>query len=191
MQDLRSSHDLRSSFEDHIVGLRRYARSLVGDPSESDDLVQECMLRALSASHLWPQIRNVRAYLFTVLHHAHVDYRADQRKRLPAAPLEQIEHLLHTYGNQDARLELRDMSRALAALSAEQREIVLLIAIDGLSYEEVSRRLSIPIGTVMSRLFRAREALRYLMAGRGKKTVQNAKGPGAREVSSAGGFAAA
>lgn len=191
MQDLRSSHDLRSSFEDHIVGLRRYARSLVGDPGESDDLVQECMLRALSASHLWPQIRNVRAYLFTVLHHAHVDYRADQRKRLPAAPLEQIEHLLHAYGNQDARLELRDMSRALAALSAEQREIVLLIAIDGLSYEEVSRRLSIPIGTVMSRLFRARETLRYLMAGRGRKPVQNAKRPGARKVSSAGGFAAA
>ncbi|MHB1217233.1 MAG: RNA polymerase sigma factor [Alphaproteobacteria bacterium] len=183
--------DLRSSFEDHLAGLRRYARSLVGDPVESDDLVQECMLRALSASHLWPQIRNVRAYLFTVLHHAHVDYRADQRKRLPAAPLEQIEHLLHAYGNQDARLELRDMSRALAALSAEQREIVLLVAIDGLSYDEVSRRLSIPIGTVMSRLFRAREMLRYLMAGHGRKERQTAKKPCAHEVPRARELAAA
>jgi RNA polymerase sigma-70 factor, ECF subfamily len=184
-------HDLRSSFEDHMAGLRRYARSLVGDPGESDDLVQECMLRALSASHLWPEIRNVRAYLFTVLHHAHVDYRADQRKRLPAAPLEQVEHLFHAQGNQDVRLELRDMSRALATLSAEQRKIVLLIAVDGLSYEQVSRRLSIPIGTVMSRLFRARETLRYLMAGRDKKDVQNAKKPYARGARTANELAAA
>ena len=66
------------------------------------------------------------------------------------------------------------MSRALAALSAEQRKVVLLIAVDGLSYEEVSRRLSIPIGTVMSRLFRARETLRYLMTGHAIDT-QNAK----------------
>jgi RNA polymerase sigma-70 factor, ECF subfamily len=183
--------DLRSSFEDHMTGLRRYARSLVGDPGESDDLVQECMLRALSASHLWPQIRNVRAYLFTVLHHAHVDYRADQRKRLPAAPLEQVEHLFQVHGNQDTRLELRDMSRALAALSAEQRKIVLLIAIDGLSYEEVSQQLSIPIGTVMSRLFRARETLRYLMTGRDGKDLQTAKKPRARETKSADEFVAA
>jgi len=184
-------HDLRSSFEDHMAGLRRYARSLVGDPAESDDLVQECMLRALSASHLWPQIRNVRAYLFTVLHHAHVDYRADQRKRSSAAPLEQVEHLFHAYGNQDSRLELRDMSRALATLPDEQRTIVLLIAIDGLSYEEVSRQLSIPIGTVMSRLFRAREALRYLMAGSAKKKQKIGNNPGALGVESVAELAAA
>lgn len=183
--------DFRSSFEDHLSGLRRYARSLVGDPCESDDLVQECMLRVLSASHLWPQIQNVRAYLFTVLHHAHVDYRADQRKRMPAAPLEQVEHLFHAQGNQEARLELRDMSRALTALSDEQREIVLLIAIDGLSYDEVSRRLSIPIGTVMSRLFRARETLRYLIAGRARKDVRNARKPIARGIARAGELAAA
>ena len=184
-------HDLRSSLEDHMAGLRRYARSLVGDPGESDDLVQECMLRALSASHLWPQIRNVRAYLFTVLHHAHVDYRADQRKRLPAAPLDQVEHLFHAYGNQDSRLELRDMSRALATLSEEQRKIVLLVAIDGLSYEEVSQRLSIPIGTVMSRLFRARETLRYLTAGASKKSKKDGNNPAPRSIRSAPALAAA
>lgn len=184
-------HDLRSSFEDHMAGLRRYARSLVGDPGESDDLVQECMLRALSASHLWPQIRNVRAYLFTVLHHAHVDYRADQRKRLPAAPLDQVEHLFHAYGNQDSRLELRDMSRALATLSKEQRKIVLLVAIDGLSYEEVSQRLSIPIGTVMSRLFRARETLRYLTAGASNKSKKDGNNPAPRDIRSAPALAAA
>ena len=184
-------HDLRSSFEDHMAGLRRYARSLVGDPGESDDLVQECMLRALSASHLWPQIRNVRAYLFTVLHHAHVDYRADQRKRSPAAPLDQVEHLFHAHGNQDSRLELRDMSRALATLSEEQRKIVLLIAIDGLSYEEVSQRLSIPIGTVMSRLFRARETLRHLTAGTGKKRKRDQSDPVPQGVTGAAVLAAA
>lgn len=184
-------HDLRSSFEDHLAGLRRYARSLVGDPGESDDLVQECILRALSASHLWPQIRNVRAYLFTVLHHAHVDFRADQRKRMPVAPLDQVEHLFHTHGNQNARLELRDLSRALATLSPEQRKIVLLIAIDGLSYEEVSKHLSIPIGTVMSRLFRARETLRYFMAGSIGKGAKNSKSPRARATESVGEFAAA
>lgn len=165
--------DLRSSFENHLTGLRRYARSLVGDTSESDDLVQECMVRALSASHLWPQIRNVRAYLFTVLHHAHVDYRNDRRKRMPAAPLEEVEHHIPIPADQQVRLELRDMSRALTALSEEQRVIVLLIALEGLSYEQVSQRLSIPIGTVMSRLFRAREALRLFMAGQAKTLIAN------------------
>lgn len=169
-------HDLRSSFEDHLIGLRRYARSLVGDPGESDDLVQECLLRALSASHLWPQIRNVRAYLFTVLHHAHIDYRNDRRKRQPAASLDQVEHEFPTQGDQDARLELRDMARALAALSEEQRRVVLLVAMEGLSYQEVSQRLAIPIGTVMSRLFRAREMLRYLVAGYTKEVMQNGTG---------------
>lgn len=165
-------HDLRSSFEDHLSGLRRYARALVGDPAESEDLVQECMLRALSASHLWPRIRNVRAYLFTVLHHAHVDYRNDRRRWLPTAPVDQMENRLQAPAPQHARLELRDMAEALASLSEEQRDVVLLVALDGLSYEEVSNRLSIPIGTVMSRLFRARETLRNLMAGDGKQAAR-------------------
>ena len=158
-------HDVRSSFEDHLASLRRYARSLVHDPIESDDLVQECMLRALSAPHLWPKIRNMRAYLFTVLHHAHADFRNDQFRRRSICHPDMTEHQLPVQGNQDSWLELRDMDRALMSLPKEQRDVVLLIGLDGFSYEEASRHLSVPIGTVMSRLFRARDALRHFTAG--------------------------
>lgn len=163
-------HDMRSLFEDHLMGLRRYARSLVNCAGDSDDLVQECILRVLSSPHLWPNVRNVRAYLFTTLHHAHADYRSDQRKRLSAALPEQIEYQIPIQGNQYACLELRDMTRALTSLSKGQRDVVLLIGLEGLSYEEVAQRLSIPIGTVMSRLFRARDMLRYLMVGQIKSS---------------------
>lgn len=168
-------HDLRPSFEDHLPGLRRYARSLVNDSAESDDLVQECILHALSAPHLWPRIRNVRAYLFTVLHHAHADSRNSQRRWLSTATLEQLERQLPIQSNQEARLEFRDMARALTSLSEEQRNVVLLVALHGVSYEEVGRQLFIPIGTVMSRLFRARNTSQSFMTGQARKSRRGNK----------------
>ena len=145
-----------------IPRLRRYARALTGDPSRADDLVQDTLERALSRFSLW-RPGNLRAWLFTIMHNlfvnqiksaAHVDYLADDL--LPDLPLR---------ATQSDNLELRDLDRALGRLTAEQREVILLVGLEDLSYEDAAKVIGSPIGTVMSRLSRGRERLRALLAG--------------------------
>jgi RNA polymerase sigma-70 factor (ECF subfamily) len=145
-----------------IPRLRRYARALTGDASRADDLVQDTLERALSRFSLW-RPGNLRAWLFTIMHNifvnqikaaAHVDYLADDL--LPDLPLR---------ATQTDNLELRDLDRALGRLSADQREVLLLVGLEDLSYEETARIIGSPIGTVMSRLSRGRERLRALLSG--------------------------
>lgn len=145
-----------------IPRLRRYARALTGDTSRADDLVQDTLERALSRFSLW-RPGNLRAWLFTIMHNtfvnqvksaAHVDYLADDL--LPDLPLR---------ATQSDNLELRDLDRALGRLTAEQREVLLLVGLEDLSYEETAKVIGTPIGTVMSRLSRGRERLRALLAG--------------------------
>jgi RNA polymerase sigma-70 factor (ECF subfamily) len=151
-----------SSIERHIVELRRYARALAGDPIEADELVQETLLRALARQHFWIRIRDLRAYLFTILHNAFVD-RLASRRRVADIEIEQMLPYLAQSGSQYAVIELRDLRRALTMLPAEQREVVLLIGLQGLSYRQASDVLGVPLGTVMSRLARGRAALHRMM----------------------------
>ena len=139
-----------------IPRLRRYARALTGDAARADDLVQDTLERALSRFSLW-RPGNLRAWLFTIMHNifvnqiksaANIDYLADEL--LPDLPLR---------ATQSDNLELRDLDRALSRLSAEQREVLLLVGLEDISYEEAARIVGTPIGTVMSRLFRARRQL--------------------------------
>jgi RNA polymerase sigma-70 factor (ECF subfamily) len=145
-----------------IPRLRRYARALTGDASRADDLVQDTLERALSRFSLW-RPGNLRGWLFTIMHNifvnqikaaAHVDYLADDL--LPDLPLR---------ATQNDNLELRDLDRSLGRLSADQREVLLLVGLEDLSYEETARIIGSPIGTVMSRLSRGRERLRALLSG--------------------------
>lgn len=145
-----------------IPRLRRYARALTGDASRADDLVQDTLERALSRFSLW-RPGNLRAWLFTIMHNvfvnqiksaARIDYLADDL--LPDLPLR---------ATQTDNLELRDLDRALGRLTAEQREVVLLVGLEDLSYEETAAVIGSPIGTVMSRLSRGRERLRALLSG--------------------------
>lgn len=145
-----------------IPRLRRYARALTCDSSRADDLVQDTLERALSRFSLW-RPGNLRAWLFTIMHNifvnqiksaAHIDYLADDL--LPDLPLR---------ATQSDNLELRDLDRALGRLSPEQREVLLLVGLEDLSYEETAKVIGSPIGTVMSRLSRGRERLRALLAG--------------------------
>ncbi|TXG76556.1 MAG: sigma-70 family RNA polymerase sigma factor [Rhodocyclaceae bacterium] len=145
-----------------IPRLRRYARAWTGDAARADDLVQDTLERALSRFSLW-RPGNLRAWLFTIMHNifvnqiksaAHIDYLADEL--LPDLPLR---------ATQSDNLELRDLDRALSRLSAEQREVLLLVGLEDLSYEEAARIVGTPIGTVMSRLSRGRERLRALLSG--------------------------
>lgn len=161
--------DLRSIVTAHIAGLRRYALLLIGDPAEADDLVQECLVRACAQTRPWRRINDPRAYLFTILHNAHVS----RRRRMPTreVPLDEATRA-GTPAPQPGRMALRDMARALARLPEEQREVVLLVGLEGMSYREAAAVLDVPVGTIMSRLSRGREALRRLMAGEGGRPVR-------------------
>jgi RNA polymerase sigma factor (sigma-70 family) len=145
-----------------IPRLRRYARALVGDRMTADDLVQDTLERAWAKLHLYRRGTDLRAWLFTVMHNVHVN-----RIRATRAvdPLEDDMPELAQPPREPDALLVRDLDRAIARLPADQRAVLLLVTLEEMSYEEVARTLGIPIGTVMSRLSRAREKLRAMMAG--------------------------
>ncbi|MGH8705866.1 MAG: RNA polymerase sigma factor [Burkholderiales bacterium] len=145
-----------------IPRLRRYARALAGDRAAADDLVQDTLERAWSKFHLYRRGTDLRAWLFTVMHNVYVN---QLRAARPGVPLEdEMPELARPAGEADA-LVLRDLDRAIRRLPAEQRAVLLLVALEDMSYDAAARALDIPIGTVMSRLSRARAKLRATLAG--------------------------
>jgi RNA polymerase sigma-70 factor (ECF subfamily) len=142
----------------HIPRLRRYARALVGDRYSADDLVQDTLERAWNKLHLWRPGSDMRAWLFAIMHNVFVNQARSRRHELDS----RIEDLpqIAVRATQGVNLELVDVDRALRLLPPEQREVVLLVAVEEMSYDEVSRTIDVPIGTVMSRLSRGRERLR-------------------------------
>jgi len=155
-----------------IPRLRRYARALVGDRATADDLVQDTLERAWSKLHLFRQGTDLRAWLFTVMHNVHVN-RVRAARQTEALD-DEMPELIQRAPQGDALL-VRDLERAISALPPAQREVLLLVALEDLSYEETARVLGIPIGTVMSRLARAREKMRVLMTGKGGAKLQVVK----------------
>jgi RNA polymerase sigma-70 factor (ECF subfamily) len=150
----------------YVPGIQRYARAIARNPADVDDLVQECLTRALSQRHVWPGVKDVRAYLFTILHNVHVDQLSRRGREGQVVPLDDgVCMMLACAPSQDDQLMLRDLVRSLACLPRERREVLLCIALDGMSYQQVAEEFGVPIGTVMSRLSRARATLRDLMAG--------------------------
>lgn len=146
----------------HVTGLRRYALLLVGNSVDADDLVQETLTKVLAQLHRWQEVRDLRSYLFTALHNVHIDHARRNSKLRNAIPIDEAMALLSSPATQQKRLELRDLTVALGKLPLEQREAVLLVGYEGMSYAEAAATLSVPIGTVMSRLSRGREALRQM-----------------------------
>jgi RNA polymerase sigma-70 factor, ECF subfamily len=146
-----------------IPRLRRYARALARDASRADDLVQSCLERAVAKEHLWQPGTDLRAWLFTILHNQYVnDIRRSVREGTNIA-LEDAAPVLTVASNAAAALQLRDLERALRVLPEEQRQVIFLVGLEGMRYEEVAAILGIPIGTVRSRLSRGRDMLRRLM----------------------------
>ncbi|WP_448203065.1 sigma-70 family RNA polymerase sigma factor [Azospirillum sp. sgz302134] len=154
-----------AQIEAEIPRLRRFARAMVRDATLADDLVQECLERALSRLHLWRPGSNLRAWLFTILRNLHIN-GIRRRQTVVDIDGEAQASIGAAHGGQFVRLELRDLKRALGMLPTEQREVVLLIGLEGISYGEAADILGISIGTVKSRLSRGRRALRQLMEGR-------------------------
>ena len=154
--------NLQQEIEALIPRLRRYALALTQDVIAADDLVQDCLSRALGKIHLWQKGTDLRAWLFTILHNQHVSRVRRQVREWASIELLTSGPRLVLPPHQVARLELRDIGRALAELPEEQRSVILLIGLEGMGYEEVAATLNLPIGTVRSRLARGRENLRII-----------------------------
>ena len=143
----------------YIPNLRRYARALVGDRDGADDLVQDTLERAVRKFHLW-RPGDLRAWLFSIMHNVFVNQL--KARKIPSDV--EIDDTFAAPQSSVTSMDLQDLQRALGTLAPEQREVVLLVALEDMSYADVSRALGIPMGTVMSRLSRGRERLRRVMS---------------------------
>ncbi|NML48240.1 sigma-70 family RNA polymerase sigma factor [Ramlibacter sp. G-1-2-2] len=148
----------------HIPDLRRYARALVGDSWSADDLVQDTLERACERWSLWAAGSDLRAWLFTLMHNLFVDgARRALRQQGQRVDVDDVANeLVAPAGGTEQAL---DLQRCLLRLPEEQREVLLLVTLQDLGYEDVARITGVPVGTVMSRLSRARSRLRELMEG--------------------------
>jgi len=154
------------SFSTDLVGilpqLRRYARGLTGDRAWADDLVQDVTERALGRASGFRAGTNLRAWLFTIMRNLYIDQLRGKRDIAVDDETAPWRHMAAPVGEVDG-LVLRDVQRALYCLPVEQREVMLLVCVEEMSYQEASVVLSVPAGTVMSRLSRAREHMRVLL----------------------------
>ena len=155
--------DIHQEIAVHIPNLRRYARALVRDVVAADDLVQECLTRAVAKVHLWREGSNLKAWLFTVLHSQYVNEVRRSIRSGTTVEFDGADLSLSLAATQEKYLELRDLDRALGQLSPEMRAVILLVGLEGMPYCDVATTLGIPVGTVRSRLSRGRATLRRLM----------------------------
>lgn len=148
-----------------IPRLRRYARALTGERALADDLVQDTLERAWGRLHMWRRGTDLRAWLFSIMHNLYVNQAISRQGRtnvsFDIAVLD-----LPVPATQEERLLIRELLAAVGRIPDEQREVILLVGLEQMSYQEVAEVLGIPIGTVMSRLSRGRERLRALMSDR-------------------------
>ncbi|MEP6876969.1 MAG: sigma-70 family RNA polymerase sigma factor, partial [Burkholderiales bacterium] len=141
-----------------VPRLRRYARALAGNRDDADDLVQDTLERAWARSALWRGVADARGWLFSIMHNLHVD--GVRRPRVATQTIDDDTPEVAMAPTQGERLAMLDLQAALDLLPVEQKEIVLLVALEDMAYAEIAKTLGIPIGTVMSRLSRGRERLR-------------------------------
>jgi RNA polymerase sigma-70 factor (ECF subfamily) len=151
-----------------IPRLRRYARVLTGEATRADDLVQDTLARAWEKRLLWQSGTDLRAWLFTIMHNVFVNQRALARRDARTVSLDNDEGGGATWeipvpANQFTRVELLETMQSIGRLPIEQREVLTLAAVEEMRYEEIAVVLAIPVGTVMSRLSRARDKLRRMM----------------------------
>ena len=159
----------------HVPRLRRYAAALVGNLADADDLVQDCVEKALLNRHALRDPSRLGGWLLTFLHNLHVSGTRWKRRRGHELPVEEFADDVALSAPAGDRGAVRDFVRAFAQLSEEHRRILLLTGLEGLSYREVAEVLEVPIGTVMSRLARARERLRVLLDGGGEQALRRIK----------------
>ena len=155
--------DYHNCLEQEIPRLRRYARALTRNAVRADDLVQETLVRALYKAHLWQPGTDLRAWLFTIMHNQNVNEIRRAIRDDATVDLENCSAILTATTDPTASRQLCELDQALAQLPEEQRQVILLVGLEGVSYEDAAAILDVPIGTIRSRLSRGREALRELM----------------------------
>ena len=151
--------DFRQEIQAAVPALRRYARALTRNAEFADDLVQDTLTRALRSEHLF-QGGELRSWLYTILTNLNRNRLRAQARRPPMQAIEE-----HDAADPARDGASRDIERALASLAEEQRSTLLLVVLEGLSYRQVAEVQGIPIGTVMSRLARARTQIKAYLDG--------------------------
>jgi len=153
------------SFNDELIScipnLHRYACKLTRDSAAAEDLTQDCLARALSRSHRFEPGTNMQAWLTTMLKNLHFN---NLQREKHVTKVELWDHAASVEPSQISRLVFRDVDRAFDSLTPCQRKVVRLVAIEGRPYQEAAEKLNVSIGTIRSRLCRARERLNNLMA---------------------------
>ena len=144
-----------------VPALRRYARALTRNVDLADDLVQDCLERAIAKRGLFRPTGPVRAWLFTIQLNLYRNALRTSHRRGEQVDIASVPEF-PTPAPQPGHLALAEMARAIETLPLEQKEALLLVALEGLPYREAANILQVPIGTLMSRLGRARAALRVL-----------------------------
>ena len=165
---------LRSEIAGEVPHLRRFALALTGDASLADDLVQDCIVQALRKQHLFDETRKLRSWLFAILRNLYIS-GLRRNSRGASASLEIDVASPGNLHQQEAQLVLADVKAAITRLPPLYREVLLLIALEGMSYREVSEITGVPVGTVMSRLARARTGLRTLLGENGTGGLRRVK----------------
>jgi RNA polymerase sigma-70 factor (ECF subfamily) len=155
--------DFARLLEGQIPRLRRYARALTRDVTRADDLVQSCLERALARQDLWQPGTDLRAWLFTILHNQHVNEVRSSLREDGGIAAEASRAIPSVGPNALASLQLQELDRAVGSLPSGQRQVILLVGLEGMRYEEVAKILDIPVGTVRSRLSRGRHELRKML----------------------------
>lgn len=143
-----------------LPGLRRYARLLTGNAWAADDLVQDTLERACRKWLLWQPGTSLRAWLFTVMHRTYLN----QRRGADLHDWVDLQDIEATVAAPPSTADMAlDLERGLQRLPADQRAVLLLVTVEDLGYAEAAAVLGVPVGTVMSRLSRARDRLRQWM----------------------------
>jgi RNA polymerase sigma-70 factor (ECF subfamily) len=164
--------DLKWAIAREIPHLRRYARTLLRDTDSADDLVQDCLERALRKRHLWRRTGSLRSWLFRIVFTQYLNGRARRSRAQRTESLDVVEHSAAVPPAQEHRAEAVEVLESLYGLDEDQRAAILLVAVEGMAYDEAADALGIPIGTLRSRLWRGREALRTMMTDRpGRSTA--------------------
>jgi len=168
---------MEASIEPLIPALRRYARVLLRDGDEADDLVQDCLERAVRNWHQLKEKNKLRAWLFAILHNLSMTRLQMRSRQSRALPIEEGRDFVHP-PLQENNLHAQDIIKALSRLSDDHKTLLLLVAVEDFSYEEAAQILNIPIGTVMSRLSRARSRLHKILShGEGERQINRSKNP--------------
>ncbi len=168
--------DFRTQLGSELPALRRFARALTGDAALADDLVQDCVERALNKSHLYDPARPLRAWLYAVLRNIYI---SGLRRSGRASVVKTVDELSDGEGAvppaQEEHLSAGSVAQALDRLASQHREVIVLVALEEMSYRDVAEILGVPLGTVMSRLSRAREHLRRILEDRGHTVLRRVK----------------